>query len=206
MSNNPKITIALAFALTLLIGIGAGYLLRGGIQSGVSEQVAVGQQEEQSNWSRSDRPDRGQRERAEREDRDRRVEDREVRREDREFRGQDRQDRPGGGERREQYHDRDNDGERRDYSRFRNRLQEDLGLTDEKAEELFAVLREHRETIKHEMSQKRERMSEVVEELKQELEEELSGILTEEQWEIWQEKFTPRKDRQRRNRDTDENE
>ncbi|MDG5766155.1 hypothetical protein QA596_01665 [Balneolales bacterium ANBcel1] len=223
MSKNPKVTIALAFLLTFLLGMGAGYLLRGGLQHvperiDTSDRIAAEYGPDAAERGEGDvrrgrlapEPPEERRSREYNGDRMHRNGDRPVEQRERQERYQsgeqidrDRRDgdsQPGNGDPRWRS---DDNGERPDYSRFRNRLKTELGLSDETADELFEVLREHRQAIREEMEGKRERMSEVFREMKVELEEELSEILTEEQWETWQEMFTPRDDRWRQGREGD---
>lgn len=227
MSKNPKLTIALAFILTFLIGVGAGYLMRGSLQP-ITEDYQLSEGADRSpgivgttpdehhgrqGWRQDSVENEGERQgqgsagqagRVDREERsygdsERRIEDREGRRseerelDDRERRGLDRDS--------ESKWQSDSERGRPDYERFRNRIKRDLNLSDEKADELFHVMGEHREAIRGQMKENHQRAMMVIREMKEEFEEEIAELLTEEQWQIWQEKYSPRQEHRNRRGD-----
>lgn len=181
MSKNPKLTIAVAFLITFLIGLGAGYLLGGKMHQTVADQRIIDTDESERVYT-EDMLRRGERE--PRIDRDTREESRELyrdeeRREERDrldrYREQDRQEaRPGW-----------------DDNRLKRRLTRDLELTEETADELFSVLIHHRELGKEMFFEHRQTFQDNFRQLQEQLENDVAEILTEEQMEIWLEKYSP---------------
>ncbi len=171
MSKNPKVTIALAFVLTFLIGIGSGYLLRGSIQSPVAGEQVIHRNMIPGDRSAGERDRREQRER----EPDRTTAD----------------DASGSQER---YRDDDKGEDRPGWShgRLKNRLAKDLNLSDEKVDELFSILENHREMGKELFIEYRETFHENLEQLQEQLEADLSEILNDEQMEIWRENYSPK--------------
>lgn len=187
MSKNPKLTIALAFVFTFLIGVGAGYLLRGGIQpTTVNEDMirrdampGSSQMDENGMRDQGGQPP------------DQTTTDRGERYRDEDRRGESRQD--------GKYDDRDDDDDDDrpawDHRRLKKRLARDLELSDETTDELFSILEHHRELGKEAFIEHKESFHEKVEQLQLELEEDLSEILTEEQMEVWRKKYALEKGR-----------
>ncbi|MBP3191226.1 hypothetical protein [Natronogracilivirga saccharolytica] len=216
MSKNPKVTIALAFLLTFLIGIGAGYLLRGSVQPGAytaqmsydmpDDTVAEGQ-DELVREGRGEGAGAGQRSLAERDGDQRRTEAGERDEDHRRYgrnedevrqRDRDEQDREW---RREEYR---RDREARNYEQLRKRLKDELNLSEETAEHFFSLLEEHRHKVRDDIVTSYRKIREKHHQLQDELEEKLSEILTEEQLEAWSERFAPKRDRTRRAEEPDD--
>ncbi len=284
MSKNPKVTIALVFVLTFLIGLGAGYLLCGSLQhyvhaqefypvddpddperiapdrmapepapmTSVDERAEMdGEDEalaprgaERANGERAREGERagsgggygpgqgrrfdagditaeetvaavvdataaevtdtdedtvaesiGDKETAPRyrSDTDDRTSERRYRRMDAET---DTADRPA------DYRERDrqwrSDSDRSAFSRFRIRLIRDLSLSEEDAEAFFSLLEDHRRQVREEVIIPQRVIREKHRELSEQLERDLSALLSEEQMEVWKERFAPRMDRTQR--------
>lgn len=179
MNKNVKITIAVAFVLTLLIGMGAGFLMRGDIKIDASGEEALRLEGRQNTRSAAIQQNEGTFRR-----------DRQAYRND-EFR-QRRDDRL------RQNKEEEYPRRTRDFSRMKNHLQRELNLSDETLEELFSVLDEHRETVRENVIENQKRMRESMGQLREQLSEKLSEILTEEQMQKWEKSFAPRMERLRR--------
>ena len=213
MSKNPKVTIALAFVLTFLIGIGAGYLLRGSVQpdapavSIASGEVPDELPEERSELQRQGRGEgagvgSGQRsispEQADQRHAEPQPRDRENGRYDRDV-DETRRDRDPNGDGREWRRDEDRrDRDERNYNRLKMRLKKELDLSDETAETFFSLIEEHREKVREDIVLSHRKIREKHYELQDELEQNLSEILTDEQLETWSERFAPKRDRMHR--------
>ena len=100
------------------------------------------------------------------------------------------------------YRDRDRQGrpdsDRSLFSRYRSRLIRDLSLTEENAEAFFSVLEEHRRQVREEIIIPQRELRERHRELGEQLEEDLSVLLSDEQMEVWRERYSPRMDRSQR--------
>ncbi len=201
MSRNPKVTIALAFVLTFLIGVGAGYLFRGEVQLSPADRGAVSLDETSRGWRADD---------ADQENRvvpdDRRTGLRGELRDESGWGQRDYDDRPRTDrDRRDdarRYRDQEPDSrDRHEYGRMKERLKKELSLSDETAEAFFNILELHREQVKENILDQQKTIRAQYQELGEELEEELSEVLTPEQMEMWQEKFAPRLERYRRGMD-----
>ncbi len=94
------------------------------------------------------------------------------------------------------------DNQQSAYSRFRLRLVSDLELSEEVAESFFSVLESHRQLVREEVIIPQRELRQRHSELSEKLDAELSGLLSEEQMEIWRERYAPRLDRSSRG-DTD---
>ncbi len=87
------------------------------------------------------------------------------------------------------------DPERSPFNRYRIRLIRDLSLTEENAEAFFSILEEHRRLVREEIVIPQRALRERHRELSEQLEAELSGLLSDEQLEVWRERYSPRMDR-----------
>lgn len=90
------------------------------------------------------------------------------------------------------------DSDRSPFSRYRNRLIRDLSLTEDNAEMFFSLLEEHRRQVREEIIIPQRELRERHHELSEQLEQNLSGLLSEEQMEVWKERYSPRMDRSQR--------
>ncbi|MDI6402200.1 hypothetical protein QLX67_09345 [Balneolaceae bacterium ANBcel3] len=168
MSKNPKMAIAVALFATFIVGVGAGYILRGEIHSGsesVKAEERVMDESDNVHLDREVDSDRPSPARGENRWRPRDMSDREV--------------------------------SRSGYERMKNRMIRELNLNEEDAEAFFSVLRQHREYGRNRFQQRREEIQQEFEELKIELENDISEILDDEQMKIWREQFSFQRDRER---------
>ncbi|MEX0681091.1 MAG: hypothetical protein WD097_06880 [Balneolales bacterium] len=211
MSKNPKLTIALAFVLTFLVGIGAGYMIQGQVQQKITgEQMAMEDHSFQRSRPPGDRNQMGRESQQIARDARPRGEQFEQRREDRRdtnvtirnerndnSQSQRERMRAETERRQSMRSDKDEKPNRHDWTRFKRRIQNDLNLTDEGLEELFSILYEHREMVREQIVENQRAVREKYHELKEQLELELSELLSEEQLEMWKEKFAPRLERRK---------
>ncbi len=89
----------------------------------------------------------------------------------------------------------ENGSDRPDFSRMRIRLIRDLKLAGEDAEAFFSILDQHRKMVREEVLDSQREIQRRYRELNEMLEKELSELLTEEQMEVWRERYAPRMDR-----------
>ena len=78
---------------------------------------------------------------------------------------------------------------------MRIRLIRDLKLAGEDAEAFFSILDQHRKMVREEVIDSQREIQRRYRELNEMLENELSELLTEEQMEVWRERYAPRMDR-----------
>ena len=92
------------------------------------------------------------------------------------------------------------DGDRTHYNRIRLRLVRDLGLSEEEAEHFFTALDEHRRLVRDKVMAQQAAIRLEYQKLNEKLDEDISKILSDEQMQIWKDKYAPRMDISRRGR------
>lgn len=173
MRNNPKVTVALIFFVTFLIGFGSGFFTRGAFQPEPGLQDWRTVEETEFRASEIDRIARGERGSDFRDRRETRPADR------------------GFGRMQQGIRD---EGERRDElsDRLRRRLIDELNLSDETAEEFFSVLMNHRRQVRERLVHNQMAAQEELEQLAGELEKDLAQVLNEQQMQYWLQEHAPR--------------
>jgi uncharacterized membrane protein len=95
----------------------------------------------------------------------------------------------------------------REFRMLRNRMISELELTDEQREPFFEALMEHRREVRQVMNRQRRQLESTLAAEAETLHQSLSGILTQEQMQLWDQRYSRQAlmERQRRQREGQEN-